>query len=79
MHTRVRQITVHTVYFCQVFTAALGTDVHFQFLVTTVVAIGKGQVHALIKSHFHCASYKRLDGGNIVINRVFDILYLAAV
>ena len=40
MDAGISQITVHTVNFCQVTAAAYRTDIHFQFLMPTIIAVG---------------------------------------
>ena len=65
MHTAVRQVSVHTVDLCQVLGAAYRADIHFQFFVTTVIAVSQGKVYTLIisQSHRSCGSgYGLLHG-----------------
>lgn len=79
MYAGIRQISVHTVDFRQIPAPAFRADIHLQFLMPAVLAISQGQVHALIKTHIHGTPDQRFDCIQIVINRIFHILYLSAV
>lgn len=46
---------------------------------SAVVAVGKGEVHALIEAHAHSAAHKGDNSLPVVVYGVADILYLSAV
>ena len=77
--TAVGQIAVHPVDLGQVSGTADRAHVHLQLLVAAVVAVGQGQVHTLVVAQIHGSSDQALDGLDVVIDGVTDILDLSAV
>ena len=79
MYSGIGQIAVHTVNLGQVAAAALGADVHFELLVSTIVAVSQGEVYTLIKALIHGSADQGFDCLQVIVNGIFHILDLAAV
>ena len=79
MYTGISEIPVHTVDLGQITAAAHGTLIHFQFLVSAVITVRQREVYPLVESHVHRPADQCLDRLNIVVDRIFHILDLAAV
>ena len=79
LYSRIAQIAVHAVYFREIGAAALGAHVHFELLMTAVVAVCEREINALIEALLHSAAHKALYSAHVVVNGIADILYLTAV
>ena len=79
MYTRIGKISVHTLNLSQVLAAAYRADIHLKLLMTTIIAVCKGKVNSLIKSHIHCSSDQSFDCLDIIIDWIFNILNLTTV
>ena len=79
MHTAVRQVSIHTVNLCQVLGAAYRAYIHFQFFVTTVIAVSQGKVYTLIISQRHRSADQGTDCFTVIVDRVSYILDLTAI
>lgn len=75
----IREITVHSFYFCKIGTSTLRTYIHIQLFVTAVITIRQRQIDALIVPFCHSTSHKRFDRIHIVTDRIFYILDFSAV
>src|SRR5699024_3014286 len=75
----VGQISVHTFDLSQIPGYAYRTHIHFQFLVPTVVTVGKGKVYSFIVPQFHSTPYQSPDSINVITDGITHILYLSSV
>ena len=54
-------------------------DIHFQFFVTTVIAVSQGKIYSLIVAQSHGTSDQGTDSFPVIVDRITDILNLASI
>ena len=79
MHAAVGQISIHTVDLREVLGTAFRANIHLQFLMTAVIAVGQRKVDSFVVAQIHRTADQALDRLYVVIDRITYILDLASV
>ena len=79
MHAAVGQISIHTVDLREVLGTAVRANIHLQFLMTAVIAVGQRKVDSFVVAQIHRTADQALDRLYVVIDRITYILDLASV
>ena len=79
MHAAVGQISIHTVDLREVLGTAFRANIHLQFLMTAVSAVGQRKVDSFVVAQIHRTADQALERLYVVIDRITYILDLASV
>ena len=79
MDTAIGKITVHTVNLGQILRTAYRANIHFKFLMSTIITVCQGKIDSFVVAQIHRTADQALDCLYVVIDRITYILDLASV